>query len=90
MLLLAETGLLDGREATIHWSYARTFERNFPIVPLRLDKVLIATGPRQELIMSGASASWHDLVLYLITRITPGAYRKKFRVPDFAASGAGG
>lgn len=68
VLLLAETGLLDGREATIHWSYARTFERNFPNVPLRLDKVLITTGPRQEFIMSGASASWHDLVLYLITR----------------------
>jgi len=30
--------------------------------------VLIATGARQEIVMSGASASWHDLVLYLIAR----------------------
>jgi len=68
VLLLAETGLLDGLDATMHWAYARTFQRNFPQVRLRLEEVLIATGARQELVMSGASASWHDLVLYLIAR----------------------
>lgn len=30
VMLLAETGLLDGRETTIHYSYAQTFQRNFP------------------------------------------------------------
>jgi transcriptional regulator GlxA family with amidase domain len=68
VLLLAETGLLDGREATIHWAYARTFRRNFPKVRLRLEKVLVTAGDRQQLVMSGASASWHDLVLYLVAR----------------------
>jgi len=68
VLLLAETGLLDGLDATMHWAYARTFQRNFPKVRLRLEEVLIATGARQEIVMSGASASWHDLVLYLIAR----------------------
>jgi transcriptional regulator GlxA family with amidase domain len=68
VLLLAETGLLDGREATIHWAYARTFSRNFPNVSLRLEKVLVTAGDRQQLVMSGASASWHDLVLYLVAR----------------------
>lgn len=68
VLLLAETGLLDGHEATIHWAYAPTFRRNFPKVRLRLQEVLIATGKRREIVMSGASASWHDLVLYLIAR----------------------
>jgi len=68
VLLLAETGLLDGRDATIHWAYARTFRRNFPNVHLRLEKVLVTTGERQQFVMSGASASWHDLVLYLIAR----------------------
>jgi len=68
VLLLAETGLLDGREATIHWAYAPTFRCNFPKVRLRLQEVLIATGKRREIVMSGASASWHDLVLYLIAR----------------------
>jgi transcriptional regulator GlxA family with amidase domain len=68
VLLIAETGLLDGLDATMHWAYAQTFQRNFPRVRLRLEDVLIATGVRQEIVMSGASASWHDLVLYLISR----------------------
>ena len=68
VLLLSETGLLDGGEATIHWAYARTFRRNFPNVNLRLEKVLVTAGERQQFVMSGASASWHDLVLYLIAR----------------------
>lgn len=68
VLLLAETGLLDGWEATIHWAFAPTFRRNFPRVKLRLEEVLVATGKRKEFVMSGASASWHDLVLYLIAR----------------------
>jgi len=68
VLLLAETGLLDGKEATIHWAYARTFRHNFPNVRLRLEKVLVTAGERRQFIMSGASASWHDLVLYLVAR----------------------
>ena len=69
VLLLAETGLLDDRDATVHWAYARTFRRNFPNVRLNLEKVLVVTGERQQFVMSGASASWHDLVLYLIARL---------------------
>jgi transcriptional regulator GlxA family with amidase domain len=68
VLLLAETGLLDGRDATIHWAYAPTFRRNFPKVRLRLERVLLASGDRHQFVMSGASASWHDLVLYLVAR----------------------
>jgi transcriptional regulator GlxA family with amidase domain len=68
VLLIAETGLLSGRSVTIHPAYAPTFRDNFPDVALRLDEVLIATGEREELVMSGASASWHDLVLYLVAR----------------------
>ncbi|GGX92005.1 AraC family transcriptional regulator [Litchfieldella qijiaojingensis] len=67
-LLMAETGLLDGRTATMHWAYADTFRRNFPAVTLRLEKALIIEGERHELVMSGASSSWHDLALYLIAR----------------------
>jgi transcriptional regulator GlxA family with amidase domain len=67
-LLLAETGLLDGREATIHWAYAKTFRHNFPNVRLRLKKVFVIAGEYQQFVMSGASASWRDLVLYLVAR----------------------
>ncbi|MBD3639362.1 MAG: helix-turn-helix domain-containing protein [Marinobacter sp.] len=67
-LLLAETGLLDGRTAAMHWAYADTFRHNFPAVKLNLDKVLVTEGDRDQLVMSGAASSWHDLSLYLITR----------------------
>jgi len=68
VLLLAETGLLDGREATVHWAYGKTFRRNFPAVRLSLEKVLVVAGERGQFVMSGASASWHDLALHLVAR----------------------
>ena len=68
VLLLAETGLLDGQDATVHWMYAPTFRRNFPSVRLRLERALVAAGKRHEFLMSGASSSWHDLILYLIAQ----------------------
>jgi transcriptional regulator GlxA family with amidase domain len=66
LLLLAETDLLTGKEATMHWAYEQTFRRNFPDVQLRLEEMLVTAGERQELVMSGAAMAWHDLVLYLI------------------------
>jgi len=66
IFLLAETGLFDGRDATIHWMYAGGFRRVYPNVRVRPEKVLVTAGPRGELISCGASTSWHDLVLYLI------------------------
>ncbi|MCB9768185.1 MAG: helix-turn-helix domain-containing protein [Candidatus Omnitrophica bacterium] len=68
VLLLAETGLLDGRDATIHWAFAPTFQRNFSRIRLRLEEVLIVAGKREEFVMAGAGASWHDLALYLVAR----------------------
>lgn len=65
---IAETGLLEGREATIHWDYAQGFRRGFPGVALNPEKVLVVSGERDELVSSGASMSWHDLALYLIAR----------------------
>lgn len=65
---IAETGLLEGREATIHWDYARGFRRGFPAVFLSPEKVLVVSGERSELVSSGASSSWHDLALYLVAR----------------------
>lgn len=66
VLLLAETGLLDGGDATIHWAFAPTFERNFPDVRLRTREVLVTSGERPEFVMTGGVTSWHDLALYLI------------------------
>ncbi|HZW20960.1 GlxA family transcriptional regulator [Noviherbaspirillum sp.] len=68
IFLLAETGLFDGRDATVHFGYARQFSTAFPAVPIHPERVLVVSGVREELVSSGASMSWHDLVLYLIAR----------------------
>jgi transcriptional regulator GlxA family with amidase domain len=68
LFLLAETGLFDQIESTVHWGYADAFRCSFPDVPVFPDRVLVTAGERQQLISSGASMTWHDLVLYLIAR----------------------
>jgi len=68
IFLLAETGLFDGRDATVHFGYARAFTGTYPAVPIHPERVLMISGAREELVSSGASTTWHDLVLYLIAR----------------------
>ena len=68
IFLLAETSLFDGRDATVHFGYARAFATTFPAVPVHPERVLVVSGRREELVSSGASMAWHDLVLYLIAR----------------------
>lgn len=68
VFLLAETGLFDGRTATVHWCYAGQFGRSYPKVPMAPERVLVVSGDREDLVSSGASMGWHDLVLYLIAR----------------------
>jgi transcriptional regulator GlxA family with amidase domain len=68
IFLLAETGLFDGRDATVHFGYARPFAQAYPSVPIHPERVLVISGRHEELVSSGASTTWHDLVLYLIAR----------------------
>ncbi len=66
IFLLAETGLFDGKDATVHFGYARDFTTLFPKVAVHPDRVLVISGRHEDLVSSGASNTWHDLVLYLI------------------------
>ena len=68
IFLLAETGLFDGMPATVHFGYAKAFAATYPQVPIFPERVLVISGQREDLITSGASMTWHDLVLYLIAR----------------------
>lgn len=43
-LLLAATGLLDGRTATTHWSRTAQFQRLFPQVRLEVDRIFVQDG----------------------------------------------
>src|SRR5690606_30915038 len=67
-VLLAAAGLLDGVEATTHWSAARLFSTHFPSVRLRPERILVPAGPEHRIVTSGGSASWEDLALYLVAR----------------------
>lgn len=66
VFLLAETGLFDGRDATVHFGYANQFAACYPAIPIHPERVLVISGTREDLISSGASNTWHDMVLYLI------------------------
>lgn len=68
IFLLAETGLYDGKDATVHFGYAREFAAVHPGVTIHPERVLVISGLREELVSSGASTTWHDMVLYLIAR----------------------
>ena len=68
IFVLAETGRFDGKDATVHYRYARSFTKAFPRVPIHPERVLVISGTREELVTSGASTTWHDMVLYLIAR----------------------
>ncbi|MDN3523624.1 GlxA family transcriptional regulator [Halomonas ramblicola] len=68
VFLLAETGLFDDKEATVHFGYAQAFMASYPAVSTHPERVLVIAGQREDLVSSGASMSWHDLALYLIAR----------------------
>jgi transcriptional regulator GlxA family with amidase domain len=68
IFLLAETGLFDDRDVTVHYDYAPQLQAAHPEVRVHPERALMVTGSRDELITSGASTTWHDLVLYLTGR----------------------
>lgn len=68
-LLLAATGLLNGRSCAGHWSYIQRFRTDYPRV--RFDPALILDlgNVDARLITAGGGTSWQDLALYLIARL---------------------
>jgi transcriptional regulator GlxA family with amidase domain len=67
-LVLAEAGLLDGGDATTHWSYAPLFRRLYPNVMLREERILVQGGTGHSVVCSGGASSWQDLALLLIAK----------------------
>jgi transcriptional regulator GlxA family with amidase domain len=66
--ILAEAGLLDGLEATTHWSLAETIRRRYPSVRLAARKILVPAGPEHRIITAGGATAWEELALYLVAR----------------------
>jgi transcriptional regulator GlxA family with amidase domain len=68
-VLIAESGLLDGCEATTHWAFCDTIRSRYPKVKVLPQRALVASGEGQRLVMAGGGTSWLDLGLYLIARV---------------------
>ncbi|MCP1676430.1 transcriptional regulator GlxA family with amidase domain [Natronocella acetinitrilica] len=68
-LLLAEAGLLDGRDATTHWGYCDSLARRYPTVRVHPRQALVTTGEGGRIVMVGGGSSWQDLALFLIARL---------------------
>lgn len=72
-LMLAETGLLDDRDATSHWGYQDLFRRQYPRVRFRPEPNLCFADALGRLVTAGGTTSWHDLALHIISRhVSPG------------------
>lgn len=71
--LLAETGLLDGKTATTNLKFSQYFQKLYPAVNLKPERILTEDG---GFICSGAATSFMDLCIYLI---------EKFGFEDLAA-----
>jgi len=63
--LLAEAGLLEGRQATTHWGFSHQFRQRFPGVALHPDKLITVDG---HIACAGGGMAWWDLGVYLVER----------------------
>lgn len=67
-ILLAETGLLDGKTATSHWGYQDLFRIQYPQVQFDPASNLVYADPAGKIVTAGGTTSWHDLALHIIAR----------------------
>ena len=67
-LMLAETGLLDGCEATSHWGYQDLFSKRYPKVRFRPEPNLVFADAAGRIVTAGGTTSWHDLAIHIIAR----------------------
>lgn len=65
VFLLAETGLLDGKSATLHWGFANQFKARYPKVAVQQDLMFIDQG---RLYCSAGVSAGMDLSLYLVEK----------------------
>src|SRR5258708_11243947 len=63
--LIAEAGLLDGRQATTHWLFADELRTRYPAINVTADRMIVDTG---DVITSGGATAFLNLVLSLVER----------------------
>jgi len=65
VFLLAETGLLDGKSATMHWGFTELFRKKYPQIKLDQDQMYLDHG---RLYCSAGVSAGMDLSLYLVQK----------------------
>lgn len=63
--LLAEAGLLDGREATTHWGFSDLLRERYPAVICRPEQLVTVDGP---VACAGGGMAWFDLGVFMVER----------------------
>ncbi|MGM9491742.1 GlxA family transcriptional regulator [Ideonella sp. YS5] len=66
--LLAESGLLDGQEATTSWWLGPLFRQRYPRVKLDESRMLVPSG---DFVTAGATIGHLDLALWLVRQTSP-------------------
>jgi transcriptional regulator GlxA family with amidase domain len=67
-VLLASSGLLNGKAATSHWGYADLFRRSFPEVRFIPEPNIVFADESGRIVTSGGATAWHDLAIHIISR----------------------
>ncbi len=67
-VMLAETGLLDGCDATSHWGYQDLFRQQYPKVRFQPEPNLVFADSIGRIVTAGGTTSWHDLAIHIISR----------------------
>ncbi|HYF67747.1 MAG TPA: helix-turn-helix domain-containing protein [Ohtaekwangia sp.] len=63
--LLAESGLLNGKACSTHWSAADDFRNRFPEIDVRLDKLIT---DEKGIYTNGGAYSFLNLIIYLVEK----------------------
>lgn len=63
--LLAESGLLDGKSCSTHWSVTESFRTMFPKVNLQVDKLIT---DEKGIYTNGGAYSFLNLMVYLVEK----------------------
>lgn len=63
--LLARSGLLSGRLATTNWQFAHYFQKRYPDIHLRIDRIFTEDG---GIYCTGAATAFMDLCLHFIEK----------------------
>ena len=67
-VMLAESGLLNGRRATSHWGYIDLFREHYPDVEFMPEPNLCFADQGGKVVTAGGTTSWHDLAMHIISR----------------------